>query len=170
MASRSPGCAAGPIAGHESNSVHVGQSVRAAAAQRLRFLLADSETPSRAAAALFRFKIVEERYPRGRLPRIHYTPRTGASYEAQLDILVPALMKLRECDDSLTTLVLLDSLPDILLPALAWAASQKKYNPRVAVETLIKACGGPFLERCLGKTRTRELQGRYAKREILSGL
>ena len=33
------------------------------------------------------------------LPRIHYRPREGASYEAPLDILIPALMKLRECDE-----------------------------------------------------------------------
>ena len=37
------------------------------------------------------------------LPRIHYAPRSGATYEAPLDILIPALMKLRECDDSLKT-------------------------------------------------------------------
>jgi hypothetical protein len=104
------------------------------------------------------------------MPCIHYRPRESASYEAPLDILVPALMKLRKCDDSLKALVLVDSLPDIILPALAQAASQKTYIPRVAVETLIKACGAQFLERCLGKTRTRELQARYAKREILSGL
>jgi hypothetical protein len=104
------------------------------------------------------------------LPRVHYRPRTSASYEAPLDILVPALMKLRNCDDLLKTLVLLDSLPDILLPALAWAASQKTYVPRVAVETLIKACGPLFLERCLGKIRARELQARYAEREVISGL
>ena len=58
------------------------------------------------------------------LSRVHYQPRTGASYEAPLDLLVPALMRLRHCNDSLKTLVLLDSLPDILLPALAVAASQ----------------------------------------------
>lgn len=96
------------------------------------------------------------------LPRIHYQPREAATYEAPLDILVPALMKLRKCDDSLKTLVLLDSLPDILLPALAWAASRKQYIPPVAVKTLVKGCGAEFLERCLGKTRARELMTRYA--------
>jgi hypothetical protein len=105
------------------------------------------------------------------LPRVHYRPRTSASYEAPLDILVPALMKLRNCDDSLKTLVLLDSLPDLILPALAWAASQKTYIPRVAVKTLVKGCGAEFLERCLGKARARELMARYAERvEALSGL
>jgi hypothetical protein len=104
------------------------------------------------------------------LPRIHYTPRTSASYEAPLDILIPALMKLRMCDDSLKTLVLLDSLPDILLPALAWAASRKQYIPRVAVKTLVKGCGAEFLERCLGKMRARELMARYVEGETLSGL
>jgi hypothetical protein len=39
------------------------------------------------------------------VPRIHYRPRQGATYEAPLDILIPALMKLRECTDSLKTLV-----------------------------------------------------------------
>jgi len=33
------------------------------------------------------------------IDRIHYRPREGATYEAPLDILIPALMKLRECDD-----------------------------------------------------------------------
>jgi hypothetical protein len=79
-------------------------------------------------------------------------------------------MKLRKSDDSLKTLVLLHSLPDILLPALAWAASQKTYFPRVAVKTLVKGCGAEFLERCLGKMRARELMGRYAEGETLSGL
>jgi hypothetical protein len=39
------------------------------------------------------------------LPRIHSQPREGASYEASLDILIPALMKLRERNHSLNTLV-----------------------------------------------------------------
>jgi hypothetical protein len=55
------------------------------------------------------------------LPRIHYQSRGSATYEAPLDILIPALMKMRECDDSLKALVLIDSLPDLLLPALAFA-------------------------------------------------
>src|ERR1700730_11539392 len=103
-----------------------------------------------------------------RLERIHYAPRSGATYEAPLDILIPALMKLRECEDSLKTLVLLDSLPDIILPALAWAASRKQYIPRIALKTLVKGCGPEFLERCLGKTRARELMTRYAEAELLS--
>ncbi len=44
------------------------------------------------------------------LPRIHYRPRESATYEAPLDILIPALMKLRTCNDSLKALVLVDSL------------------------------------------------------------
>jgi hypothetical protein len=60
-----------------------------------------------------------------------------------LDVLIPALTKLRKCEDSLRTLVLVDSLPDIILPALAWAASGKTYIPRVAVKTLVQYCG-PF--------------------------
>lgn len=105
------------------------------------------------------------------LPRIHYAPRSGATYEASLDILIPALTKLRSCNDSLATLVLVDSLPDIILPALAWAASRKAYIPRVAVQTLVKCCGPLFLERCLGRKRARELSSRYAAEpEVLSGL
>jgi hypothetical protein len=68
------------------------------------------------------------------LPCVHYRPRTSASNEAPLDLLVPALMRLRNCTDSLKTLVLLDSLPEILLPALALAASHKTYIPAVAVK------------------------------------
>jgi hypothetical protein len=95
------------------------------------------------------------------VPRIHYTPREGASYEAPLDVLIPALMRLRECNDSLKTLVLLDSLPDLILPALAFAASRKAYIPAIAVKTTIKYCGPAFLERALGKSQARNLQARY---------
>jgi hypothetical protein len=63
------------------------------------------------------------------VPRINYQPREGATYEAQLDILIPALMRLRNCNDSLKALVLLDSLPEILLPALALIASRKNLHP-----------------------------------------
>jgi hypothetical protein len=104
------------------------------------------------------------------LPRIHYAPRSGATYEAPLDVLVPALMRLRECKDSLGVLIYLDSLPDIILPALAWVASRKAYIPHCAVETLVKYCGPLFLERCLGKARSRELLARYPKGAALSGL
>jgi hypothetical protein len=104
------------------------------------------------------------------LPRIHYQPREAATYEAPLDILIPALMKLRHCTDSLKTLVLLDSLPDPLLPALAQAASQKTYIPPIAVKTLVKYCGPDFLTRTLGAARARCLQSRYAERDVLSGL
>jgi hypothetical protein len=97
------------------------------------------------------------------IPRIHYRPREAATYEAPLDILIPALMKLRECNDSLKALVLVDSLPDIILPALAYAASQKRYVPAVAVKTLVKCCGPAFLARTLGRERARNLQARYAQ-------
>ena len=104
------------------------------------------------------------------MPRIHYQPRGSASYEAPLDILIPALMKLRECDDGLKALVLIDSLPDLLLPALAFAASQKRYIPPIAVKTLVKYCGTQFLKRTLGAARARSLQARYAeRRDVLSG-
>jgi hypothetical protein len=105
------------------------------------------------------------------LPRIHYQPREAATYEAPLDILIPALMKLRECTDSLKTLVLIDSLPDLLLPALAYAASQKTYVPPIAVKTIVKYCGPAFLARTLGAAQARNLHARYAeRREVLSGL
>jgi hypothetical protein len=104
------------------------------------------------------------------VPRIHYQPREAATYEAPLDILIPAMMKLRECTDSLKALVLIDSLPDLLLPALAYAASQKTYIPPIAVKTVIKYCGPDFLARTLGAERARCLRARYAEREILSGL
>jgi hypothetical protein len=104
------------------------------------------------------------------IDRVHYRPREGATYEAPLDILIPALMRLRECDDSLKALVLLDSLPDIILPALAFAASRKTYIPPVAVRTAVKYCGPDFLARTLGEARARSLQTRYAEREWLSGL
>ncbi len=97
------------------------------------------------------------------IDRIHYRPREGATYEAPLDILIPALMKLRECDDSLKALVLVDSLPDIILPALAQAASQKTYIPPVAVRTVVKYCGPAFIARTLGRERARNLQARYVQ-------
>ena len=93
--------------------------------------------------------------------RVQYAPREGASYETPLDVLTPALMRLRKCEDSLSTLVLIDSVPDILLPGLAWAASEKRYIPPVAIKTLVKACGVAYLERCLGKERARILLQRY---------
>lgn len=104
------------------------------------------------------------------LPRIQYAPRQNATYEAPLDVLVPALMRLRKCTDSLKTLVLLDSLPDLILPALASVAAQKTYVPAIAVKTIIKYCGAAFLERTLGKPQARALQARYAERTAISGL
>jgi len=52
-------------------------------------------------------------------------------------------MKMRECDDSLKAFVLIDSLPDMLLPALAYAASQKNVhsNRRSAdLRQILRAC------------------------------
>lgn len=102
------------------------------------------------------------------MERIQYAPRQGATYEPSLDILVPALAKLRECRDSIDTFVLIDSLPDMILPALAWAASRKTFIPSVAVQAVVTYCGPLFLERCLGKKRARELLTRYPKRAALS--
>lgn len=96
------------------------------------------------------------------LPRIQYAPRQGASYEPPLDILIPALMKLRACKDGLDVLILIESLPDLILPALALAASQKTYIPPIAPITLVKYCGPEFLGRCLGRKRAMALLARYA--------
>jgi hypothetical protein len=95
------------------------------------------------------------------IERVHYHPRDGATYEAPLDILIPALMRLRHCTDSLKALVLADSLPDLILPALAQAASVKTYVPPVAVKTIVQYCGAAFLERALGKAQARNLLARY---------
>ena len=59
--------------------------------------------------------------------------------------------------------MLVDSLPDIILPALAFAASQKTYIPPVAVKTVVKCCGPDFLARTLGRERARNLQARCAQ-------
>jgi hypothetical protein len=97
------------------------------------------------------------------LPQIHYRPREGATWEAPLDVLVPALMRLRRCTDSLQALVLIDSLPDLILPALALAASQKPFIPKIAVQTIVKYCGHDFLARALGSQLARNLRARYAQ-------
>lgn len=102
------------------------------------------------------------------MERIQYAPRQGVTFEASIDVLVPALMKLRDCRDKMDVLVLTDQLPDIILPALAWVASRKRYIPHFAVETLVVCCGPFFLERCLGRGRARELLRRYPKRAALA--
>ncbi|OAF14125.1 hypothetical protein AXW67_00580 [Bradyrhizobium neotropicale] len=102
--------------------------------------------------------------------RIQYAPRQGSTYEPSLDILVPALVKLRDCQNSIDALVLIDSLPDMILPGLAWAASRKTFIPSFAVQAVVTYCGPLFLERCLGKKPARELLTRYPKRAACSGL
>lgn len=104
------------------------------------------------------------------MERIQYAPRQGATYEPSLDILVPALAKLRECQTSIDALVLIDSLPDMILPGLAYAASRRQHIPRDAVQAVVTYCGDRFLERCLGRRCSRELLKRYPKRAALSGL
>lgn len=104
------------------------------------------------------------------MERIQYAPRQGAAYEPSLDILVPALARLRECRDWLDALVLIDSLPDMILPGLAYVASRRQHIPRDAVQAVVTYCGPLFLERCLGRSRSRELLKRYQKRAALSGL
>lgn len=102
------------------------------------------------------------------IERVQYAPRSGATFEASTDVLIPALMKLKACRDKMDVLILTDQLPDIILPALTWVASRKTYIPHFAVETLVKCCGPLFLERCLGKARSRELLRRYPKRAALA--
>jgi hypothetical protein len=101
--------------------------------------------------------------------RIQYAPRQGATYEPPLDILAPALAKLRECQTSIDALVLIDSLPDMILPGLAYAASRRQHIPRDAVQAVVTYCGPLFLERCLGRSRSRELLKRYPTRAACSG-
>lgn len=104
--------------------------------------------------------------------RLYSTPRTGALEVDMPDVLAVALARLRKCNpDTLDIFVLIDDLPDLILPALAWAASRKTYIPRKSVRTLVKACGSLFLERCLGRQRARELIARYQDdKQTLSGL
>lgn len=104
------------------------------------------------------------------MERIQYAPRGAVQFEPNLDILVPALAKLRECQTSIDALVLIDSLPDMILPGLAYVASRRQYVPREAVQAVVTYCGPTFLERCLGKKRSRELLMRYPKRAALTGL
>lgn len=104
------------------------------------------------------------------MERIQYAPRQGVTFEPSLDVLIPALERLRACRDEMDVLVLTDQVPDIILPALAWVASQRTYIPHFAVETLVVCCGPLFLERCLGKSRSKELLRRYPKRAALAGL
>lgn len=84
------------------------------------------------------------------MERIQYAPRQGATYEPSLDILVPALARLRECENSIDALVLIDSLPDMILPGLAYVASRRQYIPHAAVQAVVTYCGDRFLERCRG--------------------
>lgn len=104
------------------------------------------------------------------MERIQYAPRQGATYEPSLDILVPALARLRECRNSIDAFVLIDSLPDMILPGLAYVASRRQHVPSDAVQAVVTYCGPLFLERCLGKKRSRELLKRYPRRAALSGL
>lgn len=93
--------------------------------------------------------------------RIHHHPRGAAINTAPSDELVPALSKLSKCQNDFATLVLLDSLPTRILADLVWAASQKRYIAPVAIRTIIKACGRPYLEKTLGRERARILSQRY---------
>jgi hypothetical protein len=94
--------------------------------------------------------------------RIHFAPRSAALNEEPPDVLVPALTKLRACTTPFDVLLLIETLPDAILPALTWAASRKGFIPHVAVKTLVKACGQAFLQGQLGKFRAHELMARYS--------
>ncbi|MFS8081901.1 MAG: hypothetical protein ACMG51_00505 [Ginsengibacter sp.] len=103
---------------------------------------------------------------------LHSKPRTGAVEVDMPDVLSVALVRLRQCRaDTLDVLVLADQLPEMILPALAWAASRKPFIARVSVQTLVKYCGPHFLERCLGKSNARELALKYRNApQVVSGL
>lgn len=46
----------------------------------------------------------------------------------------------------------MDSLPDMILPGLAYVASRRHYIPHAAVQAVVTYCGPLFLERCLERT------------------
>lgn len=99
-----------------------------------------------------------------------HSARTGALEVDMPDVLAVALARLRRCRvDSLDVFVLCEDLPELVLPALAYAASRRAY-PRELVKVLIKYSGPLFLERCLGRRRARELIARYQEDKTLSGL
>ena len=88
-----------------------------------------------------------------RLPRIHYTPRTGVSYESAARHVGPGSDEaalVRRYPDDACSFGLVAGHP------VACERGQRCIS-NVAVKTLVKGCGAEFLERCLGKTRPREL-------------
>jgi hypothetical protein len=102
----------------------------------------------------------------------HSTPRTGPLEGEMPDVLAFALSRLRRCNpDTLDIFILCDELPDLVLPALAFVASQRSYIPRESVRVLVKYCGPLFLERCLGRRCARELVAKYKDdKQVVSGL
>lgn len=104
------------------------------------------------------------------MERIQYAPRHGVNFEPPLDILAPALARLRKCENSIDAPVLIDSLPDLILPGLAYVASRRQHIPRDAVQAVVTYCGDLFLIRTLGRKRARELLKRYPKRAAVAGL
>jgi hypothetical protein len=97
-------------------------------------------------------------------------PRTGVVETDTPDILIPALARLRECQDSIDVLRLCDQLPDGLIPHLAWASSRRRTTPSWVIALLVKYCGDVFLERSLGQLRLRQLKLRCPATQALSGL
>lgn len=103
--------------------------------------------------------------------RLHYAPRTGVLESDMPDILIPALTMLKACRDPIDVLRLCyDGLPDLLLPALAWAASRKAFIPKWATHTVVKFCGDNFLRRTIGARKTMQLLKRYPLKESVRSL
>ena len=100
--------------------------------------------------------------------RLHHAPRTAAVNDEPSDLLIPALAQLRGCATSLDVLILMDTLPDGIMPGLAWAASRKRHIPAFAIKALVRACGVAHLERGLGIARARELTATYLNRPALN--
>ncbi|QDM17554.1 hypothetical protein [Tardiphaga sp. vice278] len=96
--------------------------------------------------------------------RLHHAPRTAAVNDEPSDLLIPALAQLRACATSLDVLILMDTLPDGIMPGLAWAASRKRHIPAFAIKALVTACGAAHLELGLGRVRARELTSTYSSR------
>jgi hypothetical protein len=86
-------------------------------------------------------------------------------------VLATALARLRACgDDAISILFMLDQLPDVVLPHLAYEAARRPgIHSAKAMCILIKAAGPRMLERALGKQHCRFLLQRYPGwRESLS--
>lgn len=96
--------------------------------------------------------------------KLQFAPRTAAVEADTPDVLAHALAKLRQCGgDAINVLRLMDELPEVVLPFLAWAASRRQDIPARAIRVVMKCCGEPMLERALGLQRLRQLKQRYGE-------